>query len=167
MHFSVLLRRGGGGIVIFVTTVVSTFTVQEHICFKCTFVLSTFQSNNTQEMLIMFFLHLCMTKWRYNTAAWVFLLNRYIFPKFTLAWTEFLGLRVQIPDPSLPYIEANYGKKWEVPVHDWDWKKSPANVHTNGQWLENEREEVIQLFEWEKDTGGWSYTSIMTVVSNG
>lgn len=76
---------------------------------------------------------------------------KYVFPKFTLAWTEFLGLRVRIPDPSLPYIEANYGKKWEIPVLDWDWKRSPANVHENGEWPIQERDEVIQLFEWAED----------------
>ncbi|KAK7501158.1 hypothetical protein BaRGS_00007643 [Batillaria attramentaria] len=76
---------------------------------------------------------------------------KYIFPKFTLAWTEFLGLRVRVPDPALPYIQANYGKKWEVPVRDWDWKKSPANVHENGVWPVHEWNEVIQLFEWEAE----------------
>ncbi|KAL8575321.1 hypothetical protein ACOMHN_003155 [Nucella lapillus] len=75
---------------------------------------------------------------------------KYTFPKFSLSWTEFLGLRVRVPDPPLPYIEANYGKKWEIPVREWDWKKSPPNVAENGEWPPGEREEVIQLFEWEE-----------------
>lgn len=74
---------------------------------------------------------------------------KYSFPKFSLSWTEFLGLRVRVPDPPLPYIEANYGKKWEIPVREWDWKKSPPNVAENGVWPVEERNDVIQLFEWE------------------
>ncbi|PVD23528.1 hypothetical protein C0Q70_16800 [Pomacea canaliculata] len=74
---------------------------------------------------------------------------QYIFPLFSLCWTDFLGLRVRVPDPALPYIQANYGKKWDVPVRDWDWKKSPPNVVENGEWPPRERDQVIQLFEWE------------------
>ena len=78
---------------------------------------------------------------------------RYSFPKFSLCWTEFLGLRVRVPDPPLPYIEANYGKKWEIPVREWDWKRSPPNVVENGEWPLEERDEVIQLFEIEGKEG--------------
>eukprot|EP00916_Digyalum_oweni_P019575 GHVL01032594.1.p1 GENE.GHVL01032594.1~~GHVL01032594.1.p1 ORF type:complete len:483 (+),score=53.90 GHVL01032594.1:184-1632(+) len=76
---------------------------------------------------------------------------KYIFPKFSLAWTQFLGLKVRVPDPPLPYIEANYGENWDIPVQHWDWKKSPPNVIPNGEWPEKERDEVIQLFEIEEE----------------
>jgi hypothetical protein len=76
--------------------------------------------------------------------------HRYTFPKFNLSWTEFLGLRVRVPDPPLPYIQANYGHKWEMPVKDWDWKKSPANVKENGQWPEDQLDDMVQLFEVEE-----------------
>lgn len=75
---------------------------------------------------------------------------KYIFPKFNLSWTEFLGIRLRVPDPPLPYIEANYGKNWEIPVHDWDWKKSPANVVENGRWPIEHIDEVVQLYEVKK-----------------
>uniref|UniRef100_A0A8C6X5T6 Ribitol-5-phosphate transferase n=1 Tax=Naja naja TaxID=35670 RepID=A0A8C6X5T6_NAJNA len=71
---------------------------------------------------------------------------KYLFPKFTLCWTEFLELKVHVPCETLHYIEANYGKDWKVPVKVWDWKNSPPNVQPNGIWPINEWEEVIQLY---------------------
>ncbi|KAB7502381.1 Fukutin [Armadillidium nasatum] len=70
---------------------------------------------------------------------------KYVFPRFTLCWTEFLGLKVRIPCQTLDYIEANYGKNWFIPVKNWDWKSSPPNVQENGEWNENERDKVIVL----------------------
>ena len=70
---------------------------------------------------------------------------RYIFPKFSLSWTEFLGLKVRVPYPSLPYIEANYGVNWSEPVKHWEWNKSPPNVRENGYWPKEEWDEVIQI----------------------
>ncbi|XP_075066462.1 ribitol-5-phosphate transferase FKTN [Mixophyes fleayi] len=71
---------------------------------------------------------------------------KYLFPKFTLCWTEFLGLKVQVPCETLDYVEANYGKSWDVPLKVWDWKQSPPNVQPNGMWPVDEWDEVIQLF---------------------
>ena len=73
---------------------------------------------------------------------------RYVFPKFELCWTLFLDVRVRVPCPTQPYIEANYGKKWEVPVTSWDWKSSAFNVRPNGAWPKAEWKEVIQVYEW-------------------
>ena len=56
-----------------------------------------------------------------------------------------------MPDPALPYIEANYGKKWEIPVREWDWKKSPPNVAENGKWPTEEMDKVVQLFEIKEE----------------
>lgn len=71
---------------------------------------------------------------------------KYLFPKFTLCWTEFLELKVQVPCETVDYIEANYGKNWDVPLKVWDWKNSPSNVQPNGVWPVDEWDEVIQLF---------------------
>lgn len=71
---------------------------------------------------------------------------KYIFPRFTLCWTEFLDLRVRVPCDTLAYIEANYGPNWFRPVTEWDWKKSPSNVKENGVWPEKEWDQVIQVF---------------------
>ncbi|XP_070562535.1 ribitol-5-phosphate transferase FKTN-like [Ptychodera flava] len=71
---------------------------------------------------------------------------KYNFPKFTLCWTEFVGLKVRVPCETHSYIEANYGKDWNKRVRDWDWKSSPANVKENGFWPEEERPRVIQVF---------------------
>ncbi|XP_067886638.1 fukutin isoform X1 [Heterodontus francisci] len=70
---------------------------------------------------------------------------KYIFPKFTLCWTEFLELKVRVPCKTLAYVEANYGKNWEIPVTSWDWKSSPANVQENGIWPLRDWDEVIQI----------------------
>ncbi|XP_043917054.1 fukutin isoform X2 [Protopterus annectens] len=71
---------------------------------------------------------------------------KYIFPLFTLCWTELLEVKVQVPCETLDYIEANYGKKWEVPVKVWDWKSSPSNVQANGIWPISEWDDVIQVY---------------------
>lgn len=71
---------------------------------------------------------------------------KYIFPKFTMCWTIFLELKVRVPCPPEPYIEANYGKNWMEPVKEWEWNKSPPNVRENGIWPKEEWNEVIQVF---------------------
>ncbi|KAM4808914.1 ribitol-5-phosphate transferase FKTN [Rhinophrynus dorsalis] len=71
---------------------------------------------------------------------------KYQFPKFTLCWTEFAELKVQVPCETLDYVEANYGKNWDVPLKFWDWKNSPPNVLPNGVWPVDEWEDVIQLY---------------------
>ncbi|XP_064422148.1 fukutin [Latimeria chalumnae] len=71
---------------------------------------------------------------------------KYIFPKFSLCWTELLELKVRVPCETTDYIEANYGKNWEVPVKAWDWKNSPPNVQENGLWPIDEWDDVIQVY---------------------
>jgi len=71
---------------------------------------------------------------------------RYTFPKFDLCWTVLLDLKLRVPCPTLPYIEANYGENWIEPVKKWEWNKSPANVKENGFWPKEEWGEVIQVF---------------------
>ncbi|MBN3295496.1 FKTN protein, partial [Amia calva] len=71
---------------------------------------------------------------------------KYIFPKFSLCWTELLEQKVRVPCETLQYIEANYGKNWNIPVKTWDWKSSPSNVQENGVWPVGEWDEVIQVY---------------------
>lgn len=71
---------------------------------------------------------------------------KYLFPKFRLCWTEFFEIKVRVPCETLGYIEANYGKNWDVPVKEWDWKSSPPNVIPNGMWHVDEWDDVIQLY---------------------
>jgi hypothetical protein len=72
--------------------------------------------------------------------------TRYLFKKFDLCWTEFQRLSLRVPCDTQAYIEANYGKNWQTPVTEWNWKKSPPNVMRNGEWPPSEWEEVIQSF---------------------
>ena len=71
---------------------------------------------------------------------------RYIFPKFSLCWTEFLDMKLRVPCDPETYIKANYGEKWFEPVKTWDWKNSPPNVQPNGRWPEEEWDKVILSF---------------------
>ncbi|XP_021353871.1 fukutin-like [Mizuhopecten yessoensis] len=71
---------------------------------------------------------------------------KYVFPKFGLCWTTLLDLFVRVPCPTLPYIEANYGKKWFTPVKKWSWKHSPSNVRKNGYWPKDQWDNVIQVY---------------------
>jgi hypothetical protein len=71
---------------------------------------------------------------------------KYSFLPFGLCWTDFLGLKVRIPCPTLPYIQANYGSDWFTPKREWDWKTSPPNVSPNGQWPLELWPQVIQSF---------------------
>nr|XP_022313704.1 fukutin-like isoform X1 [Crassostrea virginica] len=87
------------------------------------------------------------TMWNGGTDAVTGDKLKYVFPKFELCWTLFLDVRVRVPCPTQPYIEANYGKKWEVPVTSWDWKSSAFNVRPNGAWPKAEWKEVIQVYE--------------------
>ncbi|KPM05432.1 fukutin-like protein [Sarcoptes scabiei] len=83
--------------------------------------------------------------WNGGTQAKSGLKFKYAFPKFTLCWTDFVGLLVRVPCETESYIVANYGKDWRVPIKDWDWKSSPSNVRPNGQWKPNEWSETIRL----------------------
>ncbi|XP_019638741.1 PREDICTED: fukutin-like isoform X1 [Branchiostoma belcheri] len=71
---------------------------------------------------------------------------KYISPRFTLCWTEFLDMKVRVPCQTLAYIHADYGPNWYEPVKEWDWKNSAPNIQPNGQWPEEEWSEVIQYF---------------------
>ena len=59
-------------------------------------------------------------------------------------------MKVRIPCETESYIMANYGRNWQIPIKEWNWKESPPNVRENGQWDEKDWDEVIQLF-WDFD----------------
>ncbi|XP_047425599.1 fukutin [Mugil cephalus] len=71
---------------------------------------------------------------------------KYVFPRFSLCWAELLELKVRVPCETLDYVTANYGASWDVPVRNWDWKRSPSNVQENGVWPVAEWEELIQVY---------------------
>ncbi|XP_026874607.2 fukutin isoform X1 [Electrophorus electricus] len=71
---------------------------------------------------------------------------KYVFPRFSLCWTELVDLRLRVPCETLDYVVANYGPEWNVPVKTWDWKSSPPNVQENGVWPIRERDDVIQVY---------------------
>lgn len=72
--------------------------------------------------------------------------DRYVFPRFSLCWTELMELKVQVPCETGDYVTANYGPNWNVPVKTWDWKSSPFNVQENGVWPVREWDDVIQVY---------------------
>ncbi|XP_076451230.1 ribitol-5-phosphate transferase FKTN-like [Babylonia areolata] len=59
---------------------------------------------------------------------------RYVFPKYSLRWTEFGGLRVRVPYPVEMYLTALYGQEWSKPVRMWNWLMGPRNKVPAGFW---------------------------------
>ncbi|NXG44141.1 FKTN protein, partial [Psilopogon haemacephalus] len=106
----------------------------------------SFQGNDDVKLDIFFFYEEDDHIWNGGTQAKSGKKFKYLFPKFTLCWTEFVGLKVHVPCETLQYIEANYGPDWKVPLKTWDWKSSPSNVQYNGIWPVNEWDDVIQIY---------------------
>ena len=102
--------------------------------------------NEDIKLDIFFFYREDSYVWNGGTSTKTGFKYKYTFPPFDLCWTNFLDLKVRIPCPTLPYIEANYGKDWFTPKRDWDWKTSPPNVSPNGQWPYHLWPQVIQSF---------------------
>uniref|UniRef100_A0A2P2IBA2 Fukutin n=1 Tax=Hirondellea gigas TaxID=1518452 RepID=A0A2P2IBA2_9CRUS len=69
---------------------------------------------------------------------------KYMFPTFTLCWTEFLDMLVRVPCNTDEYIVANYGPNWFTPQKRWSYTDSPPNVVPNGYWPQEEWPEVMQ-----------------------
>ncbi|KAI8490158.1 hypothetical protein Bbelb_322280 [Branchiostoma belcheri] len=105
----------------------------------------TFQSEDVR-IDIFFFYEEGDIVWDGATQAHTGKKFKYIFPRFTLCWTEFLDMKVRVPCQTLAYIHADIGANWFEPVKQWDWKNSPPNGQPNGQWPVEEWSEVIQLF---------------------
>ncbi|XP_052032469.1 ribitol-5-phosphate transferase FKTN isoform X3 [Apodemus sylvaticus] len=106
----------------------------------------SFQGKDDVKLDIFFFYEETDHMWNGGTQARTGKKFKYLFPKFTLCWTEFVDIKVHVPCETVDYIEANYGKTWKIPVKTWDWKSSPPNVQPNGVWPISEWDEVIQLY---------------------
>ncbi|XP_050804239.1 ribitol-5-phosphate transferase FKTN isoform X2 [Gopherus flavomarginatus] len=106
----------------------------------------SFQGEDDVKLDIFFFYEDDDHIWNGGTQAKSGKKFKYLFPKFTLCWTEFVELKVHVPCETLRYVEANYGKDWKVPVKVWDWKSSPSNVQYNGMWPVDEWDDVIQVY---------------------
>nr|XP_008170101.1 fukutin isoform X5 [Chrysemys picta bellii] len=106
----------------------------------------SFQGEDDVKLDIFFFYEDDDHIWNGGTQAKSGKKFKYLFPKFTLCWTEFVELKVHVPCETLQYVEANYGKDWKVPVKVWDWKSSPSNVQYNGMWPVDEWDDVIQVY---------------------
>lgn len=106
----------------------------------------SFQGQADVKLDIFFFYEETDHMWNGGTQARTGKKFKYLFPKFTLCWTEFVDIKVHVPCETVDYIEANYGKAWKIPVKTWDWKSSPPNVQPNGVWPISEWDEVIQLY---------------------
>lgn len=96
---------------------------------------------------IFFFYEDATSMWNAGTVTETGEKLKYIFPKFGLCWTTLLDLKVRVPCPTQPYIEANYGNQWQTPIKTWSWKESPPNVRHNGYWPKDQWETVIQMYE--------------------
>ncbi|KAM5300006.1 ribitol-5-phosphate transferase FKTN isoform 2-T2 [Ctenodactylus gundi] len=106
----------------------------------------SFQGKDDVKLDIFFFYEEIDHMWNGGTQAKTGKKFKYIFPKFTLCWTEFVDMKIHVPCETIEYIEANYGKSWKIPIKTWDWKNSPPNVQPNGVWPISEWDEVIQLY---------------------
>ncbi|XP_046532742.1 ribitol-5-phosphate transferase FKTN isoform X2 [Equus quagga] len=106
----------------------------------------SFQGKDDVKLDIFFFYEETDHMWNGGTQAKTGKKFKYLFPKFTLCWTEFVDMKLHVPCETIEYIEANYGKTWKIPVKTWDWKRSPPNVQPNGIWPVSEWDEVIQLY---------------------
>ncbi|XP_045323302.1 fukutin isoform X3 [Leopardus geoffroyi] len=106
----------------------------------------SFQGKDDVKLDIFFFYEETDHMWNGGTQAKTGKKFKYLFPKFTLCWTEFVDMKIHVPCETIDYIEANYGKTWKIPVKTWDWKRSPPNVRPNGVWPISEWDEVIQLY---------------------
>jgi len=111
------------------------------------FELSFRTASNDLKLDIFFFYEESDYMWNGGTQAKTGNKYKYQFPKFSLCWTEFVGLLVRIPCNTLGYVEANYGKSWGVLIQEWDWKKSPSNVKENGRWSTEDFPKVVQVFQ--------------------
>ncbi|XP_068830137.1 ribitol-5-phosphate transferase FKTN [Capricornis sumatraensis] len=106
----------------------------------------SFQGKDDVKLDIFFFYEETDHMWNGGTQAKTGKKFKYLFPKFTLCWTEFVDTKFRVPCETVEYIEANYGKTWKIPIKTWDWKRSPPNVSPNGVWPVSEWDEVIQLY---------------------
>nr|XP_010977002.1 fukutin isoform X4 [Camelus dromedarius] len=71
----------------------------------------SFQGKDDVKLDIFFFYEETDYMWNGGTQAKTGKKFKYLFPKFTLCWTEFVDMKVHVPCETIEYIEANYGKE--------------------------------------------------------
>ncbi|XP_024897132.1 fukutin isoform X3 [Pteropus alecto] len=69
----------------------------------------SFQGKDDVKLDIFFFYEETDHVWNGGTQAKTGKKFKYLFPKFTLCWTEFVDMKVHVPCETIEYIEANYG----------------------------------------------------------
>uniref|UniRef100_A0A8I5TKP1 Ribitol-5-phosphate transferase n=1 Tax=Pongo abelii TaxID=9601 RepID=A0A8I5TKP1_PONAB len=74
----------------------------------------SFQGKDDVKLDIFFFYEETDHMWNGGTQAKTGKKFKYLFPKFTLCWTEFVDMKVHVPCETLEYIEANYGPSPEI-----------------------------------------------------
>ncbi|KAM4877331.1 ribitol-5-phosphate transferase FKTN isoform 3-T8 [Thomomys bottae] len=76
----------------------------------------SFQGKDDVKLDIFFFYEEIDHMWNGGTQAKTGKKFKYLFPKFTLCWTEFADMKVHVPCETIEYIEANYGSReaWKV-----------------------------------------------------
>ncbi|KAI8483430.1 hypothetical protein Bbelb_388930, partial [Branchiostoma belcheri] len=83
-----------------------------------------FRSENV-KLDIFFFYEEGDTMWYGSTHGRTREKFKYIFPRFTLCWTELLDMKVRVPCQTLAYIHADVGTNWFEPVKDTPMKLLP------------------------------------------
>ncbi|XP_049566932.1 ribitol-5-phosphate transferase FKTN isoform X2 [Orcinus orca] len=79
----------------------------------------SFQGKDDVKLDIFFFYEETDYMWNGGTQAKTGKKFKYLFPKFTLCWTEFVDMKVHVPCETIEYIEANYGVLEERSSHSW------------------------------------------------
>ncbi|XP_058550651.1 ribitol-5-phosphate transferase FKTN [Neofelis nebulosa] len=70
----------------------------------------SFQGKDDVKLDIFFFYEETDHMWNGGTQAKTGKKFKYLFPKFTLCWTEFVDMKIHVPCETIDYIEANYEK---------------------------------------------------------
>ncbi|XP_065803550.1 ribitol-5-phosphate transferase FKTN isoform X2 [Muntiacus reevesi] len=82
----------------------------------------SFQGKDDVKLDIFFFYEETDHMWNGGTQAKTGRKFKYLFPKFTLCWTEFVDTKFRVPCETVEYIEANYGAAelaWKNPLSSW------------------------------------------------
>ncbi|XP_043783158.1 fukutin isoform X2 [Cervus elaphus] len=79
----------------------------------------SFQGKDDVKLDIFFFYEETDHMWNGGTQAKTGKKFKYLFPKFTLCWTEFVDTKFRVPCETVEYIEANYGLLTWDPVEDY------------------------------------------------
>jgi phosphorylcholine metabolism protein LicD len=61
----------------------------------------------------------------------------YSVPSFGLKEVDFMGIKVNVPYPTIKYIRSHYGDNWYIPIKstgrggEYDYRKSPVSIVKN------------------------------------